>query len=221
MPATSVSSAGAEKTSSSAPKIRKPVGPVKLDISHSLLYPIVSNSALSLGWALVNGVEQPTARDTSEKASPERDDWNIAWHDQSISCKFLCNLQSHQHINHFPGIIELNRKVRMARRLRKMRERFPDDYDFAPEAWCLPMEETAVRTHISALQSDHSSGDPESASKEQIFIIKPDKGSQAKGIFLYSSRQPLPPSFAASGEEVWQRALFIFLSSVRLLFFCG
>ena len=214
-----------------APEVRtkaKPKNPVRFDLSASFLYPVVRDSAVSLGWVLVNeqspvqaqsdssgtskqfNTDQPIATEphrhhhrgqTGTNASSPSD-WNVAWHDQSISCKFLTELKSYQHINHFPGIIELNRKVRMARRLRCMKEQFPDAYSFAPDSWCLPSENTAVVDMISMLKQQDTDTNSQDGGGEHIFIVKPDRGSQAKGIFLYSTAQPLPPRFAASGEEV-------------------
>ena len=209
-------------------KQKKPKGPVLLDVARGQMYSIVHKSAESLGWKLVVSDEAEAEREEESNAEPGgapksrgalpsaaasfpvSSDWNVAWHDQSISCKFLCGLQPHQHINHFPGIIELNRKVRMARRLRKMKELFPAAFCFAPDSWCLPMEESALRQVVQEEQAARSrlmsSADgnelKEGVPRESVFIVKPDKGSQAKGIFLYSASNELPNSFAASNEEV-------------------
>lgn len=206
---------------------KKPKGPVLFDVARGQMYSIVHKSAESLGWKLVVS-DKAGAEELEEKSKaaaggapraasfPVSSDWNVAWHDQSISCKFLCGLKPHQHINHFPGIIELNRKVRMARRLRKMKELFPEAFCFAPDSWCLPMEESAFRQVVqeekaansrltTSCANDGESQEEEGAGatqEESVFIVKPDKGSQAKGIFLYSAADELPDSFAAPNEEV-------------------
>ena len=45
-----------------------------------------------------------------------------------------------QAINHFPGMLEICRKAPLARHLRRMRERFPEQYSFAPPSWLMPAE---------------------------------------------------------------------------------
>jgi hypothetical protein len=210
--------------------------PVVMDVTLAPLYPVVHRSAEALGWQLLvrsaagapsstdSGVGEGGGEGEGGGSGGGRSDWNVAWHDQSISSNTLCALQPHQHINHFPGIIELNRKVRMARRLGQMKARFPEAYGFVPDSWCLPMEETAVREAIRLEQAeghrepnrsggsggsgvgdggDGDEGTSAAASPpETVFIIKPDKGSQGKGIYLYSTSQPVPDAFAPPNEEV-------------------
>ena len=76
--------------------------------------------------------------------------WNVAWHDRSLTIKEIKTVESHQRVNHFPGIIDLNRKCvntistrqepniindilpffrfRMATALNEMLVQFPTEY---------------------------------------------------------------------------------------------
>jgi len=49
-------------------------------------------------------------------------------------------LKRPQRINHFPGMIEIAQKCRMAANLNKVRSKLPADFDFYPQTWVLPEE---------------------------------------------------------------------------------
>jgi len=69
----------------------------------------------------------------------------------------------------------VTRKNHLARNLMKMKRAFPEEYNFFPQTWLLPGDNTDLRnTFQNNLQ----------ASKKQTFIIKPDAMAQGKGIFL-------------------------------------
>ena len=46
----------------------------------------------------------------------------------------------HQKINHFPGMINIYRKNHLARNLNKLWKVFPEEFDFYPKTWLLPLE---------------------------------------------------------------------------------
>lgn len=47
-------------------------------------------------------------------------DWDVSWHDLSISADFLSKMASYQKVNQYPGIYVLSRKHNLARNLMKM-----------------------------------------------------------------------------------------------------
>lgn len=57
----------------------------------------------------------------------ERDNknWDLKWTDTPVSVEMLSKLQSHQKINHFPGMSTLSRKNNLAKNLVKMQMPFP------------------------------------------------------------------------------------------------
>ncbi|XP_055695585.1 tubulin polyglutamylase TTLL6-like [Lutzomyia longipalpis] len=99
------------------------------------------------------------------------DAWNILWSDGSPSLEFIRQMKSFQRINHFPGMQELSMKRCLARNLNRMIRSFPEEYAIFPRTWCLPME-------INEAQ-EYSRSHPST-----VFILKPDHGSQGRGIRL-------------------------------------
>jgi len=49
-------------------------------------------------------------------------------------------MEHHQKINHFPGMYNLSRKNMLAKNLMRMRKKTPDDYQFFPPTWNLPLD---------------------------------------------------------------------------------
>lgn len=118
-------------------------------------YQSVIRVAKDLGFRLVNSDEA----------------WNILWADGPISPEIIRQMKSFQRINHFPGMQELSMKRCLARNLNRMVRFFPDDYDIFPKSWCLPMELNDAQ--------EYSRSHPST-----VFILKPDHGSQGRGIRL-------------------------------------
>ena len=51
--------------------------------------------------------------------------WDIKWVDGAVSVDTLSKMQSHQKINHFPGMNTLSRKNNLAKNMAKMQIPFP------------------------------------------------------------------------------------------------
>ncbi|GAB0092904.1 tubulin polyglutamylase TTLL13 [Sergentomyia squamirostris] len=121
----------------------------------STRYQSITRVAKNLGYRMVN----------------QADAWNILWSDVSVGPEVIRQMKSFQRINHFPGMQELSMKRRLARNLNRMQKYFPEDYGIFPRTWCLPMElndaQEFSRCHPAT-----------------VFILKPDHGSQGKGIRL-------------------------------------
>ena len=128
------------------------------------LYSVVKRSALSLGWKVV-GVE------ASEKV---KRGCHVIWVDKSFANdKRFVSIKPWQRINHFPGMTNICRKVRLAQSLERMKKKFPREYSFFPCTYVLPL-------HLSAFRSLF----PNNGQSSSTFIIKPDGSAQGKGIFL-------------------------------------
>jgi tubulin polyglutamylase TTLL6/13 len=80
-------------------------------------------------------------------------------------------MQTHQRVNHFPGINCLARKNMLARNLNLLKKSFPSDYNFFPKTWVLPMDGKDFKQQFNS-------------KKAKTFIIKPEAACQGKGIFL-------------------------------------
>ncbi len=132
-------------------------------------YESVKRSAQSLDWELVND-------DTSKTKA------NVLWVDSCNLENRFRELASWQRINHFPGITAITRKARMALALNRMQRQFPSDYKFYPRTFALPAEWPAFRGDFDAY-----------GRSSRIYIVKPDAGSQGRGIHLTQTLDDVAP----------------------------
>ena len=127
-------------------------------------YSVTRRSAQALGWTLVGEFD---------KESRKRN-CHVVWIDRSfVSDKLFLSIQPWQRINHFPGMINICRKARLAQSLEVMRQRFPAEFAFYPNTYVLPHAYASFKTLFSS-----------SGSCRDTFIVKPDGAAQGKGIFL-------------------------------------
>ena len=75
--------------------------------------------------------------------------WDIKWTDTPVTVEMLNKLQSHQKINHFPGMNTLSRKNNLAKNLVKMQTVFPEYYNFFPKTFIFPGDLTLFRTYFN------------------------------------------------------------------------
>lgn len=117
----------------------------------------------------------------SYKEVSEGEPWNMYWTDLSISIERCKEMKRYQKINHFPGMLEICRKDLLARNLNRMLRLFPKDYNFFPKTWCLPADLGEVLAY-SRMR------------KNKTFILKPDAGSQGRGIVITKNLKEVKPS---------------------------
>lgn len=122
-----------------------------------------------------------TAAKFGFKEVSEGEAWSLYWTDLSISIERCKEMKRYQKINHFPGMLEICRKDLLARNLNRMLRLFPKDYNFFPKTWCLPADLGEVLSY-SRLR------------KNKTFILKPDAGSQGRGILLTKNLKEVKPS---------------------------
>ncbi|XP_063368141.1 tubulin polyglutamylase ttll6-like [Cydia amplana] len=111
----------------------------------------------------------------------EEDAWNFYWTDMSVSVERAKEMKRFQRINHFPGMLEICRKDLLARNLNRMQKIYPKEYNFFPKTWCLPADFGEALTYSKAR-------------KNKTFIIKPECGSQGRGIYLTKSLKDIKPT---------------------------
>ncbi|XP_044260040.1 tubulin polyglutamylase ttll6-like [Tribolium madens] len=114
------------------------------------------------------------------KEVSENENWNLYWTDLSITVERCKEMKRYQKINHFPGMLEICRKDLLARNLNRMLRLFPKEYNFFPRTWCLPADLGEALTY-SRLR------------RNRTFILKPDAGSQGRGIFVTKSLKDIRP----------------------------
>ena len=59
-------------------------------------------------------------------------EWDVSWHDLSITPDFLAKLNPYQKVNHYPGMYSITRKNHLARNLMRMKRAFPGEFNFFP-----------------------------------------------------------------------------------------
>lgn len=108
---------------------------------------------------------------------------NILWMDTAngVSSVFH-HIQPWQCVNHFPGMLHIARKIRLAQHLEFMKKEFPSDYSFFPQTFILPRDFIQFKKEFVKLRSDQPHHVTKKKSK--TFIVKPDGGAQGRGIFL-------------------------------------
>eukprot|EP00826_Nyctotherus_ovalis_P036759 TRINITY_DN3287_c0_g3_i5.p1 TRINITY_DN3287_c0_g3~~TRINITY_DN3287_c0_g3_i5.p1 ORF type:complete len:587 (+),score=116.04 TRINITY_DN3287_c0_g3_i5:139-1899(+) len=108
--------------------------------------------------------------ESEDETSLKTKEWDLYWNDLTVTPELLTKLRPYQKVNHFPGMEALYRKNLLARNLNRMRRMYPEEYDFFPSSWVLPVEWGEFRRQFNG--------------KNKTFIVKPEAGSQGKGIFL-------------------------------------
>lgn len=111
----------------------------------------------------------------------EEDAWNFYWTDMSVSVERAKEMKRFQRINHFPGMLEICRKDLLARNLNRMQKIYPKEYNFFPKTWCLPADLGEALNYSKSR-------------KNKTFIIKPECGSQGRGIYLTKSLKDIKPT---------------------------
>ncbi|VVC30459.1 Tubulin-tyrosine ligase/Tubulin polyglutamylase [Cinara cedri] len=102
------------------------------------------------------------------------DQWDLYWSNVPMDLKRAKNMKSFQKTNHFPGMSEICRKDSLARNLNTMMNYFPDDYNFFPKTWFLPLGYTKLQSFMNE-------------NKNLTYILKPSTGCRGTGIYLTKS----------------------------------
>jgi tubulin polyglutamylase TTLL6/13 len=117
-------------------------------------YTIIAECATDLGWRIV---------DSSRKTL-------LFWCDSYGTIDFASTLERWQFYNHFPGMGTISQKVDLARLSREMSQLFPQFYNFQPNSFILPDERSGLKAALSKSNC--------------TYIVKPDRGSQGRGITI-------------------------------------
>ena len=87
-------------------------------------------------------------------------EWDVSWHDLSITPDFLAKLNPWQKVNHYPGMYSITRKNHLARNLMRMKRAFPDEFNFFPATWVLPGDNIDFRNQF------HNKGETKKGEKK-------------------------------------------------------
>jgi tubulin polyglutamylase TTLL6/13 len=97
-------------------------------------YPVVAEVAEDLNWKL--------------QYNNEAGDWDVYWTDFSIDPDVLIKMHLFQKINHYPGIHVIARKNLLGISLMSLRNLFPEEYNFFPLTWMLPLQYAEFRAYF-------------------------------------------------------------------------
>lgn len=156
-------------------------------------YPAVRAAAAKMGWRLVKDEASSQQQTKNNKQKSPQQTCNVLWVDVSILADYFLLVQPWQVINHFPGMVNIARKTRLAQNLQQMQKAFPAHYNFSPQTYALPKD-------LTALRSQHFTRDKGRKSKH-VWIIKPDGGAKGKGIFLTRDLSEIQNAIARSDSQ--------------------
>jgi len=97
---------------------------------------------------------------------------DIIWRDMWMEPSQFKGYKMYQKINHFPQMAELARKTNLGRNLKRMKKLHPKEFDFFPMTYILPGEYDLLMAQKKP---------------KTFYIVKPECGSQGRGIFLTST----------------------------------
>lgn len=72
----------------------------------------------------------------------------MAWLDNPITPEVLSKVKHYQRISQFPGIGVIANKKKLACGLMKMYKRFPEEYDFFPQTYVLPVDYSEFKANF-------------------------------------------------------------------------
>uniref|UniRef100_A0A1D2ACC3 Tubulin polyglutamylase TTLL2 n=1 Tax=Auxenochlorella protothecoides TaxID=3075 RepID=A0A1D2ACC3_AUXPR len=132
-------------------------------------YAVVGHAVAALGW----------------KQCRTLSDADMVWNDTPGNRRVQSSGSKPQCSNHLPGMAELTRKKGLARNLARLAQVMPERYDFMPRTLLLPEQLPAL---LAALDENERPG---RSAPLSTFILKPDAGSQGRGILLAQRRADL------------------------------
>lgn len=123
---------------------------IRINLSNSK-YSIFHKVAAHLGWVV-------TEDDTN---------WDIIWCDAGMGIERHVRIaKAYQRINHFPGMINIYRKDKLAKSMHKM-GRISPLYDFTPKTWFLPNDYAHIANFLKS-------------GTKRCVIMKPSAGAQVR-----------------------------------------
>jgi hypothetical protein len=116
-------------------------------------YTVIQKASKQIGWKF-------------SFEEPRTENWDVFWSDSGMGIdKNVRIAKSFQRINHFPGMVQIYRKNKLAKSIMKMQKINLSEYSFSPKTWLLPFDQDDISRYL------HSN-------REHCVIIKPVAGAQ-------------------------------------------
>ena len=113
------------------------------------------------------------------------DNTNIIWKlmKQDRMFPFLQELNPYQRFNHFPMTWQLSRKDNLYNNYFKLHSKFPKDFHYMPETYCLPRDFDIISEKVQNLDLNDI---------KNLWLVKPVASSRGRGIRLLTDVENLP-----------------------------
>jgi len=84
-----------------------------------------------------------------------------------------------QRVNHFPAMMGITKKSQLAQLLKKMKDMYPQDFNFFPKSWNVPTQLQRLKTDMAEAKRKQKT-----PNDRAMYIVKPSDMAQGKGIFF-------------------------------------
>jgi hypothetical protein len=113
------------------------------------------------------------------------DNTNIIWKlmKQDRMFPFLQELNQYQKFNHFPMTWQLSRKDNLYNNYFKLHSKFPKDFHYMPETYCLPRDYDIIAEKVKDLDLTDI---------KNLWLVKPVASSRGRGIRLLTDIENIP-----------------------------
>ena len=113
-------------------------------------------------------------------------EWDVYFAEYGVDSEMLSQMKPYQKINHFPAMYLIARKTYLGKNLKKLHKLFPEEYNFFPRTWILPLEINDLRYYSQAFYKQQQllmqreptiteNGKTKKRRKQYLtFIVKPD-----------------------------------------------
>lgn len=111
---------------------------------------------------------------------------SILWTNTVGKRHMFTELNDYQWINHFPNSYEITRKMDLFKNFKIMQNKYKkSEYNYCPETFLLPEESAKFQSHLNKLKEDPN------YNPNKLWIVKPNKLSRGRGIYLIKSFEQL------------------------------
>mmetsp|Transcript_12371 Transcript_12371/g.12415 ORF Transcript_12371/g.12415 Transcript_12371/m.12415 type:complete len:242 (+) Transcript_12371:401-1126(+) len=124
-------------------------------------------------------------------------DCSILWTNTVGKRHMFYGFNDYQWINHFPSSYEITRKMDLYKNFDMMRQKYKSsEYNYCPMTFLMPSQKEDFRAYL------HSLKESEEHNPDKLFIVKPNKLSRGRGIYLIKDIEDLVDEEGVVSEYV-------------------